>query len=82
MGWAGGWARILTVGAMLALSGCGLFGGRSASDEACLDQLQSERVAFTSAPVHASSSACTIDNPVRAELDAWTGADVKATRSD
>ncbi|HEY5210078.1 MAG TPA: extensin family protein [Stellaceae bacterium] len=65
MGWAGGWARILAVGAMLALSGCGLFGGRSASDEACLDQLQSDRVAFTSAPVHASSSACTIDNPVR-----------------
>jgi hypothetical protein len=61
----GGSAAILTVAA-LALAGCGLFGGgKTPGGEACLDELHAQHVAFTPAVVHASASACTVDNPVR-----------------
>ena len=52
--------------AALAFAGCGLFGGgREHAGEACLEQLKAEHVAFAPSPVHASSEACTVDNPVR-----------------
>ncbi len=61
----GGSAAIVLMAA-LALAGCGLFGGgREHAGEACLEQLQAEHVAFAPSPVHASSEACTVDNPVR-----------------
>lgn len=60
----GGSAALLLVAAF-ALAGCGLFGGKERAAEACLDRLESEHVDFTPSPIHASSSACTIDNPVR-----------------
>jgi hypothetical protein len=61
----GGWVGILVVVAPM-LAGCGLFGGGGPHrDQACLDQLNSEKVAYTVTAVKASSSACAVDNPVR-----------------
>jgi len=61
----GGIAALLMTAA-LALSGCGLFGGgKDSTARACLDNLEAHRVSFRPEAVRASSSACTIDNPVR-----------------
>jgi hypothetical protein len=57
-----GSAALLALAAVL-LAGCGLFGGGEGA--ACRSELRSEHVSFTAASVHASRSACTIDNPVR-----------------